>query len=66
MPCGSPGHRGAYCRNRNRQALSRTRRQHKEFGAFVEVFPGKDGPCAISVSCELSGQQTEDIVQDWS
>ncbi len=35
----------------------------KEFGAFVEVFPGKDGLCHISELANFRVKQTEDIVK---
>jgi polyribonucleotide nucleotidyltransferase len=35
----------------------------KEFGCFVEVFPGKDGLCHISELANFRVKQTEDIVK---
>jgi polyribonucleotide nucleotidyltransferase len=35
----------------------------KEFGAFVEVFPGKDGLCHISELANFRVKQVEDIVK---
>lgn len=35
----------------------------KEFGAFVEVLPGKDGLCHISELANFRVKQTEDIVK---
>jgi len=35
----------------------------KEFGAFVEVFPGKDGLCHISELANFRVKKTEDIVK---
>jgi polyribonucleotide nucleotidyltransferase len=35
----------------------------KEFGAFVEVLPGKDGLCHISELAEQRVNKTEDVVK---
>ena len=35
----------------------------KEFGCFVEVFPGKDGLCHISELANFRVKRTEDIVK---
>lgn len=35
----------------------------KEFGAFVEVFPGKDGLCHVSELANFRVKQVEDIVK---
>ena len=35
----------------------------KEFGAFVEVLPGKDGLCHISELAEQRVNRTEDVVK---
>jgi polyribonucleotide nucleotidyltransferase len=35
----------------------------KEFGAFVEVLPGKDGLCHISELAETRVNRTEDVVK---
>jgi polyribonucleotide nucleotidyltransferase len=35
----------------------------KEFGAFVEVFPGKDGLCHISELADFRVNRTEDVVK---
>ena len=35
----------------------------KEFGAFVEVLPGKDGLCHISELADFRVQKTEDVVK---
>lgn len=35
----------------------------KEFGAFVELFPGKDGMCHISELADFRVKRVEDVVQ---
>ena len=35
----------------------------KEFGCFVEVFPGQDGLCHISELANFRVKRTEDIVK---
>ena len=35
----------------------------KEFGAFVEVLPGKDGLCHISELADFRVNKTEDVVK---
>jgi polyribonucleotide nucleotidyltransferase len=35
----------------------------KDFGAFVEVLPGKDGLCHISELAETRVNKTEDVVK---
>ena len=35
----------------------------KEFGAFVEVLPGKDGLCHISELADTRVNRTEDVVK---
>jgi polyribonucleotide nucleotidyltransferase len=35
----------------------------KEFGAFVEVLPGKDGLCHISELADFRVNKTEDVVR---